>query len=255
VTQMDVGFRVGSVQKVLRVHGDRTWNTLGPSPARSFVKMPLVYERAFGGVDLLSPHPERDWEWRNPVGAGFAVRGANLVGRPIPNIEYPDEPFGSWDDRPRPAGFGAIAGHWQPRVGFAGTYDTHWMKTRQPLLPDDFDDQFFQCSPVDQQVVGFLQGGERVALRGLSPRGNIDFALPRVDVALETRFFDGSSQQHDTRLHSVILEADFPRVTLVFHSALSCHCRVQKLDRTIATLKQSAVVSRAAGERVILAQS
>ncbi len=41
-----------------------------PSPS-PFMRMPLVYERAFGGVDTKSAHPERDWDWRNPVGTGL----------------------------------------------------------------------------------------------------------------------------------------------------------------------------------------
>jgi hypothetical protein len=49
--------------------------------------------------------------------------------------------------RPSPAGFGPIACHWQPRVGFAGTYGDAWVANRLPLLPDDFDDRFFQSAP------------------------------------------------------------------------------------------------------------
>lgn len=238
VTQMSVGFRVGSVQKVLQVFGDRTWSTMGPSEPRPFVKMPLVYERAYGGVDRRSAHPERDWDWRNPVGVGFAVSRENAEGLPVPNIEYPDECISSWGDRPRPAGFGPIGSHWQPRAGFAGTYDDKWMKERQPLYPVDFDTRFFQCLPADQQAPQFMQGGEPVLLRGLSPRGKVDFALPRVFPGFETRFSDGSRELHrDRTLHSIILEPDFPRVSLVWHSQLQCHSRVQKLLHTTITLK------------------
>ena len=35
----------------------------------------------------------------------------------------------------------------------------------------------------------------------------------------------------------MILEPDFPRVSLVWHTALPCHFKVQKLERTIVTLK------------------
>jgi hypothetical protein len=238
VTRMDVGLRVGPVQKVLRVHGDRTWTTLGPSSPHPFVKMPLVYERAYGGVDQYSGHPERDWDWRNPVGVAFAVSRGHLKGRPLPNIEYPDDPFISWSDRPRPAGFGPIASHWQPRASFAGTYDDRWMQERQPLLPDDFDDRYFQIAPPDQQAPEFLRGGEPVILRGLTPTGDVRFQLPRVFPGFETHFLDGSREIHQHRkLHSIILEPDYPRVSVVWHTTLPCHFRVQKLDRTILTLK------------------
>jgi hypothetical protein len=244
VGQLDVGFRVGPVQKMLRVSGDRVWDGSGPTPPQPFLQMPLVYERAFGGVDSRSDTPERDWEWRNPVGVGFAVSRENLAGTPVPNIEYPGELINSWNDRPNPAGFGPIACHWQPRAGFAGTYDEKWMKERQPLLPEDFDDHFFQAAPTDQQAPVFLRGGEPVALLRLTPEGDLRFQLPRIFPGFETRFFDGTRVRHrDRKLHSVVLEPDHPRVSLVCHSALPCHAKVQKLDRTVVTIKQNAGAS------------
>lgn len=238
VSELDVGFRVGPVTKVLRVFGNRTWGRLGPSSPEPFVMMPLVYERAFGGVDTQSDHPERDWEWRNPVGTGFVVKKTHLAGRLLPNLEYQDKPMSSWDDRPPPAGFGPICCYWQPRVSFAGTYDDQWMQARHPLLPEDFDDRFFQCAPADQQAPAFLRGGEPVALHGLTRGGELRLSLPKIHLGFETRFKDDSRQVHKMRtLHTVILEPDFPRVSLVWHSALPCHFKVQKLKRTIVTLK------------------
>jgi hypothetical protein len=241
VTQLDVGFRVGPVQKVLRVFGDRTWGASGASGPQTFARMPIVYERAYGGVDPKSETPEKDWDWRNPVGTGFAASGSHADGMRLPNIEDPKNLIGSRRDRPAPAGFGVIASHWQPRVGFAGTYDDHWMKTRQPLLAEDMDDRWFQSVPADQQAPQFLRGGEPVVLLNLTPGGNLRFALPRLYLGFETRFYDGSREIHRKRaLHTVILEPDHasgPRVSLVWHSALPCHFKVQTLERTVITLK------------------
>jgi hypothetical protein len=238
VAQMDVGFRVGPVLKVVDVFGDRSWGVVGTSSPQPFLKMPLVYERAFGGVDLKSDHPERDWEWRNPVGTGFAISRANLRGLPAPNFEYPHERIDSWKDRPRPAGFGPIGAHWQPRVAFGGTYDDAWKRERQPLLPADFDDRFFQCAPEDQQAPSFLRGGEPVVLYRLTPGGELRFSLPKVFLGFETRFSDGSREVHkERRLHTVIIDSDGPRVSLVWHTALPCHFKIYKLERTLVTLK------------------
>lgn len=238
VKHLDVGFRVGPLQKVLRVVGDRTWGLLGPTEPELFERMPLVYERAYGGVDPQSKTPEQDWEWRNPVGTGFVVAGGHADGLRLPNVEHPKHLIGSWRDRPDPAGFGVIAGHWQPRVALAGTYDEHWMKTRQPLLAEDLDDRYFQSVPADQQAPSWLHGGEPVVLLGLSPQGPLRFNLPKLYLGFETRFYDGSRELHKQRkLHTVILEPDFPRVSLVWHSALPCHFKVQKLERTVITLK------------------
>jgi hypothetical protein len=239
VTQVDAGFRVGPVQKLLHVVGDRTWSAVaGFSSPNAFNKMALIYERAFGGRDLRSPHPERDWEWRNPIGTGFAVSRDNLVGVSLPNIEYPGDQVNSWNDRPRPAGFGPVDSFWQPRASFAGTYGEEWLKTRQPLVPVDFDDRFFQIAPSDQQSPGFLRGGEPVVLLGLSPLGELRFTLPKIFLGFETYFYDGRREIHrERRLHTVILEPDFPRVSLVWHTGLPSHHSVQKLDRTVVTLK------------------
>ena len=259
---MDVSARVGPIAKTLRVIGDRLWRSSSPSPARLFVKMPIVYERAYGGADRKSKTPETDWEWRNPVGTGFAVAKANVEGLALPNIEDPKDlirSFGSsmnveglalpniedpkdlirsWNDRPAPVGFGPVASHWQPRVSLAGTYDDKWMRERQPLLPDDFQDRHFQCAPADQQTPAFLRGGEPVLLEGLTPNGRLAFSLPRVFPRLETRFYSGEQELHEApKLHTVLIEPDFPRVSLVWHSALPCHFKVQKLERTIVTLK------------------
>jgi hypothetical protein len=238
VTHADVGFQLGPMQKVLRVTGDRTWGAFGASAPRPFERVPLVWERAYGGVDTNSDTPEKDRDWRNPIGTGYGLSSRDPAGRTLPNIEDPNALIGSPRDQPAPAGFGAIACHWQPRARSAGTYDDRWMKTRQPLLAEDLDDRYFQCAPADQQAPQFLHGGEPVTLHNLHPKGRIQFTLPKLHLGFETRFHDGSRELHRNRtLHTVILEPDFPRVSLVWHSALPCHFKVQKLERTIVTLK------------------
>jgi hypothetical protein len=238
-TEVDAGIRVGPIKKLLKVFGDREWGLSGrPTSPQPFLKMPLVYERAFGGVDRKSANPDREFFWPNPVGTGFGLQLEHVIGTALPNIEYPDQLITGWNARPQPAGFGVIASHWQPRVSFAGTYDDAWMKERQPLLPNDFDDRFHQCAPQDQQAPQFLRGGEPVVLYRLTATGEERFFLPKVFLGFDTRFYDGTREIHtDRRLHSVIFEADYRRVSLVWHSALPCHFKVQKLERTIVSLK------------------
>jgi len=189
VAQLDVGFKVGALRKVLRVFGNRTWGLGSPSAPLPFARMPLVYERAYGGIDHASKTPDTDWDWRNPVGTGFAKSAGNAAGVALPNIEDPNALIGSTGDRPPPAGFGVIASHWQPRVALGGTYDDRWMKTRQPLLAEDLDDRFFQSAPAGtvlhgrRRVGGFAQpfaGGAHAALRAAAhPPGLRDLLLWR----------------------------------------------------------------------------
>lgn len=235
VAQIDVGLRVGPIAKRLRVTGDRVWLGGSPSEPQPFVTMPLVWERTYGGVDPWTrdaPNPQFDV--RNPVGTGFALEAAHAEGMRLPNIEYPDQLVRTWNDRPEPAGFGPLCNHWQPRAGFAGTYDEAWQRERLPLLPVDFDDRHYQCAPADQQAPQFLAGGEPVMLINLWPHGEmLRFELPRVILGMETFFSDGQRLLHERpALHTVIVEPDRSRVALVWHSALPCHPKVHKLLKT-----------------------
>lgn len=240
VTELDIGFRVGPVVKRLHVTGDRKWQGSRPSKPAPFVKMPLVYERAYGGFDPASRRAENpQWDVRNPLGTGFALSSAEIDGLKLPNIEYPDQLVSKWNDRPLPAGLGPICTHWHPRVGLAGTYDDKWQRERFPLLPEDFDDRHYQCAPFDQQAPQFLAGGEPVSLINLTPGSQLHFELPRLFLGFETFFYTDERQVHERpRLHTVIVEPDFPRVSLVWHSALPCHPKVRKLNKTRIIQKQ-----------------
>lgn len=243
VTHIDVKLKASNIDKALRVFGDRVWNEgvmgLTLSEPAAFTSMPLTYERAFGGRGgtLDAPDPNT-WDERNPVGIGFALRQSHLAGRAAPNVESPDDLIAHWNDRPEPAGFGPVAGHWASRARWAGTYDGRWLEDRQPLLPEDFDERFYQCAPVDQQTNGFLLGGEVVELSGMTLDGALSFRLPRQTLGFTTDFEDGSSEVHRGRLHTVIIEPDFPRVTMVWHSQLPCHHKVLKLKTTHIRLKR-----------------
>lgn len=233
--RVDVTMRVGDVVKSLRVTGDR--RGLTSASAEPFTKMPLTYERAYGGRE---PDPPRDpdrprFEPRNPIGTGFAP------GTPAPNVEYPGVSLSS-----RPAGFGPIPPHWQPRARHAGTYDEAWRRDRCPLYPADLDDRFFLCSPEDQRPAEYLRGGEPVELINLTPDGWLSFLLPRVAFGFESVFRGGDRVQHRGKLHTVILEPDVPRVILVWRTELPCHSRALKLQQTIVRPKEVLNVARAA---------
>ncbi len=180
-----VTLKVGSVRKRVRVFGERTWRrtllSVHPGTPEPFEKLPLVWERAFGGVDeLLGAEP------RNPIGVGFrAPKSKNpLVDSPVPNLEDPADLLKDANGRPVPAGFGPVCAHWEPRVRRAGTCDAKWMEERAPLLPEDFDPAFAQVAPVDQVLTGYLQGGEDLEVTNASPSRRLACRIPRPDVAV-----------------------------------------------------------------------
>ncbi len=185
-TETQVGIRVGPVSKVARVIGDRYLvrrsGTIGVSATQPFEKIPLVYERAFGGWDRRDPDPtQHRCEMRNPVGVGFRANAiADDDQVPLPNIEYAEHPFRAYGDAPPPAGFGFLAANWAPRLTFAGTYDAAWDRQRKPLLPLDFDRRFFNAASVGLVTPAYLQGNESAIVIGASPRGRVAFDLPGI---------------------------------------------------------------------------
>lgn len=235
-TSVDVGIRVGPVQKTLRVVGDRVWknSVIGLSASRPepFVRMPIRYERAFGGVDVSDDNPKKQGgEERNPIGTGFGLSTGALKGAPLPNVEDPNDPVRDWDDRPSPVGLGAVAKHWLPRRSYAGTYDETWERERLPLYPLDFDYRFFQSAPADQVARPHLRGGESVECVHLTPEGRLVFALPRVFLGFRT-LLGGRWIPHGAKLGTVLLEPDVPRVLLVWQTMLPCHRQKFDLERT-----------------------
>jgi hypothetical protein len=240
---VDVTLRAAGLTKTIRVVGDRVWKPgvlgLAMTEPEPFVQMPITYERAFGGADRMSDNPRKhDWDRRNPVGTGFAVDLEHLIGQKLPNIEDPSNLIGSWRSRPRPPGFGPIARYWLPRAELAGTYDDKWEKTRFPLLPDDFDERFYLSAPADQQSPNYLKGGETVELLNLTPAGLLRFELPREVFGFRTYFLDGEPVHHRAKLHAVILEPDLARVLMVWQTALACHPKVLKLQKTTIVRKK-----------------
>jgi hypothetical protein len=241
VDSVDVSVQIDEWRKTLRVYGDRQWQFGGISSPDPFRTMPITYERAFGGVDE-EPTEKRvfGWEARNPVGTGFATSAGRASGLMLPNIEDARSRVSSWKSRPAPAGFGAIAAHWSPRVELAGTYDERWQNERLPLVPDDFSERFYQVAPVDQQLPN-LRGGERVVLRNLTASGELAFRLPRVALAFDTDF-KGETVQHRANLHTVIVEPDVPSVMMVWQTSLACHSKVLKLRQT--TVREKLFINR-----------
>jgi hypothetical protein len=239
VWQSDVSLRVGPLSKTVRVSGDRAWESGSGGSVMSWVapfeRMPLVWERAFGGSDETDKGPVVDA--RNPVGCGFrAPHGSRPVhGLRLPNLEDPTAPISSPGSAPAPACFAPVGPHWQPRRSFAGTYDEAWQKQRAPYLPADFDTRFFQIAPAGLAAPTHLQGGEWVDVRGATPDGVLQFQLPVTRVRVNYRV-DGGSEARPARLYTVIIEPDAGRVVLVWHAALLCDKKVLKVREIEVTM-------------------
>jgi hypothetical protein len=223
VPEIQVTFRVGPVGKVLRVLGERVWvRAMGAISATRpvpFDRVPLSYDRAFGGWDRSSPDPALHmFEPRNPVGIGFRAPGCVFEeGIALPNIEDPSAPLERYGHARAPAGVGFLSPNWQPRAALAGTYDAAWSKERMPLLPRDFDRRFFNAASPGLTAPGYLRGNEPVLVEGASPLGRLSFTLPgappptcRVELAIS------SDVEVALHLDTVVVDTDRSRVLLLY---------------------------------------
>ncbi|MBI2379770.1 MAG: DUF2169 domain-containing protein [Gammaproteobacteria bacterium] len=221
VTQLDLGFRVGPAQKIVRAHGDRLWvpTALGLSVEgpRPFERLPLCYELAFGGRDEAAGPTA--FEARNPVGRGYLAPGSALR-EPLrmPNFEDPNQLLGTPGEFPAPAGFGYLAPHWQGRSQYAGTYDATWEAERQPLLPLDFDRRFFNAGSPGL-VVPELRGNEPVLVVHAGPVQRLAFNLPgRPPPAMRVHWRRGGQAELAARLDTVIVDTDAMRLFLLWRA-------------------------------------
>lgn len=221
-TEQRVGFRVGSIQKMARVVGDRVWvkklGRIRPSKPEPVGAVPLIAERAFGGGPLAAESGKPKYETRNPVGRGFRVpRDEWEDDIPLPNVELVNESLKSYGQRVTPALFGFTSPSWEPRVRYAGTFDEKWEKERKPLLPRDFDRMYFSGAPADQFCAEYLRGDEKVALVNVGRREQIEFALPGLPAPKVAAWLGGRGRvELAMNLDTVIIDADRDRVSLIW---------------------------------------
>jgi hypothetical protein len=226
VTEMLAAVKVGPCQKGIHVFGTRVWykGALGlkPSAPRAFESMPLRYERSFGGVARDNGKEPPAYEPRNPVGVGLYASAKEAVEQPLPNLEDPLQLLSSPTQRVPPAGFGPIARSWQPRLGFAGTYDEAWVERRAPLWPSDFNPRFFNAAASGLVASAGLKGGEPIVLGGLSPDGQLAFPLPRHRLMVKS-IFRHRADRRKLSLDAVHIEPDDGALTLIWRAMIPAH--------------------------------
>ncbi len=156
-----------------------------------FVRMPIVYERAYGGMGIAE----------NPLGVGAGGDGA-------PNVLDPDDPR-------RPAGFGPLGRSWPSRKHLLGKTPRKLLDAEIARIPDDFAWAYYQTAPADQRLAR-LGGGAWILLQGLSAAAPlVRMRLPDlrglayvdgtsdeglwIELALDTLHIDGEA----SRCHAV----------------------------------------------------
>jgi hypothetical protein len=228
VTELPVSVQVGHLRKTLVIIGDRQWvrGRLGAAMSKPvpFERMPLVYERAFGGCPPSQRGAERpDLDERNPVGTGYCASRRDVDQMRLPNLEDPRYRIQRWRDTPPIAGLGAIDAHWTPRRRLAGTYDATWRAWRCPLLPADFDPRFHSVASAGLGSREPLRGELEVTLVHLAIEPVLRFRLPGLRVCMAFHR-GGELDEHCAELWTLVLEPDEQRVSMVW----GARCRIGK---------------------------
>jgi hypothetical protein len=236
---LTVGVEAGPITKYLHVSGDRWWvrsalrlSITDPAP---FERMPITWERAFGGSGRSPDTVGQPYD-RNPSGTGFAP-AQDLEGTALPNIEYPHDVVRSVRSRPAPAGFSAVPGSWSPRRELAGTFDDEWLASRSPLWPQDCDPRHHLAAPADQVSPKPFRGGELVVLKNLTPDGLMRLQLPSVYFGFDTYLRRGRTS-HRAQLDRVIIEPDDRKLVMVWRTALPCGSDSRAVEATMIETKR-----------------
>lgn len=155
---------VGSTDKTLLVYGARYWKDGKPSAPATFSEMPLNWNRAYGGADILE----------NPLGFGSSKSIQHgLEEFWLPNIEDPHHPLERPHQRVKPIGFGPIDPMWPQRARFRGTYDDRWLKEEAPAYPSDLHWQHFNLASQDQWFPQGLEGNEPFSFYNMHPQESL----------------------------------------------------------------------------------
>jgi len=236
VSSLDVTLSVANHKKTIRVFGNRYWEKTNVGFVKTtpeyFESISLKYENAYGGVDEFHQNSKVPGiDQRNPVGKGFVISPGSeqLHGLALPNLENPDQLITNWRDRPVPAGFGSIARNWAPRHLMAGTYDAAWQKKRAPLLPKDFNEQYYSAASNGMILNHKLVGEAPVSVVNASELGTVKFKLPDININVE-RSVESTTTIAPAYLDTVIIEPDEKRVVLTWRSAAVCHWNLARIN-------------------------
>lgn len=151
---------VGELVKAVEVTSPRVWTPEGElREGARWNKMPLRWECAAGGVDT----------W-NPVGVSANAAPDPYGQRLLPNLQPPGLRVVQWADFFVPVGFGPIASTWMIRRAKLGHRTDGWSDDAWTHIPldDDFDGEFFQAAPPDQQIEA-LHDDVTIVLEYLNP--------------------------------------------------------------------------------------
>ena len=243
VTRLRAGLRVGPMEKVLDVVGDRVWQAgltgIKASAPKHFTEMPVTYDRAFGGADRHSEDPaEHDAYPANPVGRGWHkhLKNAWVDGQALPNSEEVGKPVTFPSDKYQPMALGPVGRAWPQRACYAGTYDQHWQDEVFPFLPRDFDERYYQAAPENQRLP-HPKGPMEVVMEGFCSDGTRRFALPYLDPPVQVYPRRGDGESLVGCLDTIAFEPDLNRFTMAWRVARPLRAGLHEIAQVVVGTK------------------
>ena len=233
---------VGAVRRELMVIGDREWLPLDApsyqrtiSQPRSFERMPLTWDRAFGGSSkvLLDPDAEITLSHRlNPLGTGFdPAPAARVMGRQVgvpegwpridlrrrlPNVERPDDRVAEWGSDPAPGGWATVPLD-SPMHGQRLADSRALEREPGPSLPHP--EVMFRAHP--DWILPLPAAGAPIVMDGLTPSGGrVELGLPRLRVLADWVVGDASGIL-ELRPHTLVLLPEESRLYMVYRTNFS----------------------------------
>lgn len=183
--------------KVVTVVGDRN---SAQAPPAVFAKMPIRYERAYGGPGFEA----------NPVGVGYGARGSVA-----PNIVYP----AGWNKDQQPAALGPIAASWPARLSRSANLTANAFDRTVVDLPAQLDPSYFQSAPEDQRITQVF-GDEWILLEHLHPtHASLTLKLPDVRGAAMVFGMDGPDTPLALRIDTIFIDGDRELCVLTFRGS------------------------------------
>jgi hypothetical protein len=225
ISEVHLGERV----RRFRVTGPRKWekDIFGrkASAPQPISRLDIRYEHAFGGTsaDGQTTFPG------NPLGVGFDT----TPGAKFPQIVPAD--FDLHETGPVPVvGLGPIGPGWQPRLGFAGTFDAKWQSETAPYLPEDFDFEHHNVAPAGMRVTHFVDGDEVIGLRNLYSKGDLSFGLPGIYFSNVLRFKGGRIVPGPMNLDTIEIQVERQLVFLQWRGIFPKNLPIIQVDLRMA---------------------
>lgn len=239
--QVDVNLCIDeAIDKSIRVQGPRQWQSalglINMGESAYFERQPIHYGLAFGGVDSTKSERDKSATYlQNPVGTGYFPHAPRkeIVGRAAPQLETLKKRIRDTIGHYPAIAYGPIAKNYPERLKHAGTYDAYWSDNIRPLLPDDFDERFYQCAPLDQQMP-YIKGGETVTLTNLMQnRRRVSFVLPRQKLFMSYMKSGLNEVEIEAFADTLIIEPEENRFSIVWRGHIPIKNSIHEIEDVI----------------------